>query len=132
MDYTDATNQIAKIEQQTQDLAQQLQTFAQKLDSQAPDPATGKEWVLDLKQIAINVQTQNQTLMMMINQMAEHIHDLEQQLDTHPNPTMQARGWGNQMAPRGGGFWGNVTSGMGMGAGFGVANALIGGIFNAL
>ncbi len=52
----------------------------------------------DLKQIAINVQIQNQTL----------------------------------MAPRGGGFWGNVTSGLGMGAGFGVANALIGGIFNAL
>ena len=49
-----------------------------------------------------------------------------------PNPTMQARGWGTQYAPRGGGFWGNVTSGLGMGAGFGVANALIGGIFNAL
>lgn len=132
MDYTDATTQIAKVEQQTQDLSQQLQAFAQKLSSRAPDTATGKEWVLDLKQIAINVQTQNQTLMMMINQMAEHIHDLEQQLDTHPNPGMQPRGWGMQAAPRGGGFWGNVTSGMGMGAGFGVANALIGGIFNAL
>ncbi|MGA9852262.1 MAG: hypothetical protein WBR15_04965 [Gammaproteobacteria bacterium] len=132
MDYTDATNQIAKIEQQTQDLAQQFQTFAQKLNSKAPDPTTGKEWVLDLKQIAINVQSQNQTVVAMINQMAEHIHDLEQQLGTHPNPTMQARGWGSQMAPRGGGFWGNVTSGMGMGAGFGVANMLIGGIFNAL
>ncbi|MGA9855045.1 MAG: hypothetical protein WBR29_07205 [Gammaproteobacteria bacterium] len=131
MDYSDATNQIAKVEQQTQDLAQQLQDFAQKLSNLAPNPATGKEWVLDLKQIAINVQTQNQTLMM-INQMAEHIHDLEQQLDTHPSPTMQARGWGTQMAPRGGGFWGNVTSGMGMSAGFGVANALIGGIFNAI
>ncbi len=132
MQYTDATNQITKVEQQTQELAQQLQTFAQKLSSQAPDPATGKEWILDLKQIAVDMQTQNQTLVMMINQMAEHIHDLEQQLDTHPNPTVQARGWSNQITPRGGGFWGNVTSGLGMGAGFGVANALIGGIFNAL
>jgi len=132
MDYTDATHQIAKVEQQTQELAQQLQTFAQKLSSQAPDPATGKEWILDLKQIAVDMQTQNQTLVMMINQMAEHVHDLEQQLDTHPNPSVQARGWSSQMTPRGGGFWGNVTSGMGMGAGFGVANALIGGIFNAL
>lgn len=94
MDYTDATSQITKVEQQNQNLAQQLQTFAQKLNSQAPDPTTGKEWVLDLKQIAINVQTQNQALMMMVNQMAEHIHNLEQQLDTHPNPTMQPRGWG--------------------------------------
>ncbi len=132
MDYTDATHQIAEIEQQTQDLAQQFQSLAQKISSQAPDPATGKEWMLDLKQIAINVQSQNQQLAAMVNQMAEHIHDLEQQLDTHPNPTMQARGWGSQMAPRGGGFWGNVTSGLGMGAGFGVANMLIGGIFNAL
>ncbi len=132
MDYTDATHQIAEIEQQTQDLAQQFQSLAQKISSRAPDPATGKEWVLDLKQIAINVQTQNQQLAAMVNQMAEHMHDLEQQLDTHPNPTMQARGWGSQPAPSGGGFWGNVTSGLGMGAGFGVANALIGGIFNAL
>lgn len=131
MDYTDATSQITKVEQQNQNLAQQLQTFAQKLNSQAPDPTTGKEWVLDLKQIAIDVQTQNQALMMMINQMAEHIHNLEQQLDTHPNPTMQPRGWGIQTAPRGGGFWGNVTSGLGLGAGFGVANALVGDIFNA-
>ncbi len=83
-------------------------------------------------QIAINVQSQNQAVVAMINQIAEHIHDLEQQLDTHPNPTMQARDWGSQMAPHGGGFWGNVTSGMGMGAGFGVANMLIGGIFNVL
>lgn len=132
MDYTDATNQIAQIEQQTQQLAQQFQSLGQTLNSKAPDPATGKEWLLDLKQIAINVQSQNQQLAGMVNQMAEHIRNLEQQLDTHPNPTMQARGWGNQMAPRGGGFWGNVTSGLGMGAGFGVANALIGGIFNAL
>ena len=55
MDYTDATHQIAEIEQQTQDLAQQFQSLAQKISSRAPDPATGKEWVLDLKQIAINV-----------------------------------------------------------------------------
>ena len=132
MDYSDATNQITQIEQQTQQLAQQFQSLGQTLNSKAPDPATGKEWLLDLKQIALNVQSQNQQLVAMVNQMAEHMHNLEQQLDTHPNPTMQARGWGNQMAPRGGGFWGNVTSGLGMGAGFGVANALIGGIFNAL
>ena len=132
MQYDDATNQITQIEQQTQQLAQQFQALAQKLNSAAPNPETGKEWVLDLKQIAINVQSQNQQLAAMVNQMAEHMRNLEQQLDTHPNPTMQARGWGGSFAPRGGGFWGNVTSGLGMGAGFGVANALIGGIFNAL
>ena len=132
MDYTDATNQIAQIEQQTQQLAQQFQALAQKLNSAAPNPQAGKDWMLDLKQIAINVQSQNQQFVAMVNQMAEHMHNLEQQLDTHPNPSMQARGWGAQYTSRGGGFWGNVTSGLGMGAGFGVANALIGGIFNAL
>ncbi|MDE2235898.1 MAG: hypothetical protein KGK44_10190 [Gammaproteobacteria bacterium] len=132
MDYTDATNQIAQLEQQTQALSQQFQALGQKLSSQAPNPESGKDWMLDLKQLAINVQSQNQAVVAMINQMAEHIHNLEQQLDTHPNPSVQARGWGTQYAPRGGGFWGNVTSGLGMGAGFGVANALIGGIFNSL
>ncbi|MGH8280215.1 MAG: hypothetical protein ACRETQ_11730, partial [Gammaproteobacteria bacterium] len=122
MQYDDATSQIAKIEQQTQQLATQFQSLGQTLSSKAPDAATGKEWLLDLKQIALNVQSQNQQLVAMVNQMAEHMQNLEQQLNTHPNPTVQARGWGNAYAPRGGGFWGNVTSGLGMGAGFGVAN----------
>lgn len=132
MQYDDATSQIAKIEQQTQQLATQFQSLGQTISSKAPDAATGKEWLLDLKQIALNVQSQNQQLVNMVNQMAEHMQNLEQQLNTHPNPTVQARGWGSNYAPRGGGFWGNVTSGLGMGAGFGVANALIGGIFNAI
>lgn len=132
MQYDDATNQIAQLEQQTQTLAQQFQDLGQKLNSKAPDPATGKEWLLDLKQLALNVQSQNQQLVSMVNQMAEHIHNLEQQLDTHPNPTVQPRGWGAQSTPSGGGFWGNVTSGLGMGAGFGIADSLIGGIFNLL
>ncbi|TAN01234.1 MAG: hypothetical protein EPN39_02670, partial [Chitinophagaceae bacterium] len=102
MQYDDATNQITQLEQQTQTLAQQFQDLGQKLNSKAPDPATGKEWVLDLKQLALNVQSQNQQLVSMVNQMAEHIHNLEQQLDTHPNPTVQPRGWGAQSAPGGG------------------------------
>lgn len=132
MQYDDATNQISQVEKQNQTLAQQFQDLGQKLSTKAPDPTTGKEWLLDLKQLALSVQGQNQQLMSMVNQMAEHIHNLEQQLDTHPNPTMQARGWGAQSAPGGGGFWGNVTSGLGMGAGFGIADSLIGGIFNML
>lgn len=132
MQYNDATNQVAVVEQQTQALAKQFQDLGEKLNSGAPNPNTGKEWLLDLKQLALNVQSQNQQLMSMVNQMAEHIHNLEQQLDTHPNPTMQPRGWGSQSAPSGGGFWGNVTSGLGMGAGFGIADSLIGGIFNML
>ncbi|HKS93161.1 MAG TPA: hypothetical protein VJS16_00715, partial [Gammaproteobacteria bacterium] len=74
MQYDDATHQIAQIEQQTQALAQQFQVLGQKLNSKAPDPATGKEWLLDLKQIALNVQSQNQQLVAMVNQMAEHMH----------------------------------------------------------
>lgn len=42
MYYSDTTHQIAEIEQQTQNLAQNI-------SSQTPDPATGKEWALDLK-----------------------------------------------------------------------------------
>jgi hypothetical protein len=129
MDYSSAQNQVVQVEQQSQAVIQNIQTLAQKMKSAAPDEATGREWAMDLREIAMTVQNQNQMLAMLVTQMGQYIQTLEAQLQTHPNPTVQPRGWGMQ---GGGGFLGNLTAGLGMGAGFGLAEDAINGIFNAL
>jgi len=129
MDYTTAENQIAQVAQQSQTIVQNMQQFAQKLRTAAPDETTGREWALDMREIAMAMQNQNQMMVSMVNQMAEYIKTLEGQLTTHPSPSVQPRGWATQ-APGGGGFWGSVTSGLGVGAGFAVANDLVSDLFN--
>ncbi|HQU15828.1 MAG: hypothetical protein B7Z66_03335 [Chromatiales bacterium 21-64-14] len=130
MDYASAENQIVQVEQQSQTALQNMQTLAQKLRAAAPDETTGREWAMDLREIAMSVQQQNQAVVTMVNQMAEYIRTLEGQLQSHPNPTVQPRGWASQSPMSGGGFWGNVTSGLGMGAGFAVASDVVGDLFN--
>ena len=129
MDYSNAQNQVVQIEQQSQNLLQNIQTLTQKLKAGAPDEATGREWAMDLREIAMTVQNQNQMLAMLVSQMGQYIQTLEAQLQSHPNPTVQPRGWA---ASGGGGFLGNLTAGLGLGAGFGLAEDAINGIFNAL
>ncbi len=129
MDYSTAENQIAQVQQQSQTVIQNIQQFAQKLHSAAPDDTTGREWALDLREIAMSMQTQNQAMVGLVNQMADYIRTLESQLATHPNPSVQPRGWASQPSG-GGGFWSNVTSGLGMGAGFAVASDVVGDLFN--
>jgi hypothetical protein len=129
MDYSSAQNQVMQVEQQSQTLVQNIQTLAQKLKTAAPDEATGREWSMDLREIAMSVQNENQMLANLVLQMGQYIQTLEAQLQTHPAPTVQPRGW---MSSGGGGFLGNLTAGLGMGAGFGLAEDAINGIFNAL
>jgi hypothetical protein len=128
MDFSNAQNQVTQVEQQSQALIQNIQSLAQKLKAAAPDEATGREWAMDLREIAMSVRSENQMLEMLVGQMGQYIQTLEAQLQTHPNPTVQPRGWMNS----GGGFLGNLTAGLGMGAGFGLAEDAINGIFNAL
>jgi hypothetical protein len=129
MDYSSAQNQVMQVEQQSQTLVQNIQTLAQKLKTAAPDEATGREWSMDLREIAMSVQNENQMLANLVLQMGQYIQTLEAQLQTHPAPTVQPRGW---VSSGGGGFLGNLTAGLGMGAGFGLAEDAINGIFNAL
>lgn len=130
MDYASAENQIVQVEQQGQSALQQMQAVAQKLRGAAPDEATGREWAMDLREIALSIQQQNQSVVALVNQMAEYIKTLEGQLQSHPNPAVQPRGWGAQPGMSGGGFWGNVTSGLGMGAGFAVASDVVNDLFS--
>lgn len=125
MDYTMAEQQITQAQQQSQAVMEKMQGFAQKLSSQAPDQTTGREWAMDLREIAMSIQMQNQSTMMLLQQMGQYIHTLENELNTHPAPSIQPRGWSS-----GNGFLGNLTTGLGLGAGFAVAEDVVNDIFN--
>ncbi|MHB8815938.1 MAG: hypothetical protein ACYDAE_22125 [Steroidobacteraceae bacterium] len=132
MDYQTAENQAVQLQQQADQVGQGIKSLAEKLQSKVSDPTLARELMLDLKEAALAVQRQNQSALMLIQQMAEYIHSLETHLNSVPQPTYQTRGWAAQpYAGTGGGFMGNVMSGLGMGAGFGLASDLVSSIFNA-
>jgi hypothetical protein len=133
MDYQTAENQALQLQQQAEQVGQEVKDLAQKLQSKVSDPTLSRELMLDLREAALAIQKQNQSAVMLIQQMAEYIHSLETHLNSQPQMTYQTRGWAAQpYAGTGGGFMGNVMSGLGLGAGFGLASDLVGSIFNAL
>ncbi len=133
MDYQTAETQAQQLQTQADQVGQGIKALAEKLQSTVTDPAIGRDLMLDLREMALAVQKQNQSALMLIQQMAEYIHALESHLNAQPQPTYQTRGWASQpYAGTGGGFMGNVMSGLGMGAGFGLASDLVGSLFNAL
>ncbi|MDE2338558.1 MAG: hypothetical protein KGL14_04665 [Gammaproteobacteria bacterium] len=133
MDYQTAETQAQQLQTQADQVGQGIKSLAEKLQSTVTDPAIGRDLMLDLREMALAVQKQNQSALMLIQQMAEYIHALESHLNAQPQPTYQTRGWASQpYAGTGGGFMGNVMSGLGMGAGFGLASDLVGSLFNAL
>lgn len=133
MDYQTAENQAIQLQQQADQVGQGVKALADKLQSKVADPTLSRELMLDLREAALAIQKQNQSALMLIQQMAEYIHSLETHLNAQPQPTYPTRGWAAQpYAGTGGGFMGNVMSGLGLGAGFGLASDLVGSIFNAL
>jgi len=133
VDYQTAENQAIQLQQQADQVGQGVKALADKLQTKVTDPTLSRELMLDLREAALAIQKQNQSAVLLIQQMAEYIHSLETHLNSQPQPTYQTRGWATQpYAGSGGGFMGNVMSGLGMGAGFGLASDLVGSIFNAL
>jgi len=133
MDYQTAENQAIQLQQQADQVGQGVKALADTLQSKVTDPTLSRELMLDLREAAFAIQKQNQSALLLIQQMAEYIHSLETHLNSQPQPTYQTRGWAAQpYAGTGGGFMGNVMSGLGLGAGFGLASDLVGSIFNAL
>lgn len=132
MDYQTAENQAVQLQQQADQVGQGIKALAEKLQAKISDPMLSRELMLDLKEAALAIQRQNQSALMLIQQMAQYIHSLETHVSSLPQPTYQTRGWAAQpYAGAGGGFMGNVMSGLGMGAGFGLASDLVSSIFNA-
>lgn len=133
MDYQSAENQVVQLQNQADKVVQGIKGLADKLQTKVADPELMRELTLDLREAALSIQQQNQSTLMLVEQMAEYIHSLETHVNSAPQPTFQTRGWANQSyGGGGGGFMSNVMSGLGMGAGFGLANDLVSDIFNAL
>jgi hypothetical protein len=133
MDYESAESQAVQLQNQSDQVAQGIKGLADKLQTKVTDPALARELVLDLREAALSIQKQNQSTLMLVEQMAQYIRTLETHVNSLPQSGFQTRGWANQpYAGSGGGFMGNVMSGLGMGAGFGLANDIVGGLFNAL
>lgn len=133
MDYQTAENQAIQLQQQADQVGQGVKALAEKLQAKVSDPMLARELTLDLKETALSIQRQNQSAVMLIQQMAEYIHSLETHVNSVPQSTYPTRGWAAQPFGRsGGGFMSNVMSGVGLGAGFGLASDLVSSIFNAL
>ncbi len=136
MDYQTAETQAVQLQNQANQVGQELKDLADKLQAKVTDPAISRELMLDLREAVLAIQQQNQSALMLIQQMAEYIHVLESHVSSMPQmpqQSFQTRGWAAQpYYGRTGGFMGNVMSGLGMGAGFGLASDLVSSIFNAL
>ena len=131
MDYQSAESQAMQLQNQANETAQAIKAFADKLQQKVPDPSLQRELLLDLREATLSIQQQNQSALGLIQQMAEYIHVLESHLASVQQPSFQPRGWAAQpyYGSRGG-FMGNVMSGVGLGAGFGLASDLVNSIFN--
>jgi hypothetical protein len=132
MDYQTAENQAIQLQNQANQVGQEFKQLAEKLQGKVADPTLSRELMLDLREAAVAIQQQNQSSLALIQQMAEYIHSLETHINSQPQPSYQTRGWSQQpYAGSGGGFMSNVMSGLGMGAGFGLASDLVGSLFSA-
>ena len=127
MDYIQAEQQITGIQQQSQETKNRLQQFAQKLSGCVGDQNTARDLAMDLREIAMVLQQQQQQTLFVLQQMGQHIQQLEMAVQSHPPAAQyaQPRGWG-----AGGGFLSNLTTGLGLGAGIGIGEDLVNDVFN--
>ncbi len=136
MDYQIFDQQYNQIAQTTQNNIQGLQQLAQKMQGVIPDQMAARDLILDLRNAAMNLQSQQQNINMLLQQMGQRIQQLEMQLQQMGQPGMNPNVSGQRAwnAPSqgmgGGGFMGNVMTGLGLGAGFAVADNIVDDIFN--
>ena len=77
MDYSMLDQQYNQLQQQTQNNLQALQQVAGRVNAMAPDNITGREISMELRGLAMNLQQQQQNVGLMLQQMAQHIQQLE-------------------------------------------------------
>ncbi len=147
MDLQTVEQQYNQLQQEAQGVMQGLQTLAGKLKTAADGGnQDAREWLLDLKELALNIQTEQQqvmTLMQAMHQAAQN--DMTamqgqggQWQPGYPQPAQPRPDYGpwgsGQPQQQSGGFLSSLEhSGFGqalmMGAGFGIGDDLINSIF---
>lgn len=144
MDLQTVEQQYNQLQQEAQGVMQSLQALAGKLKTAADGGnQDAREWLLDLKELALNIQTEQQQVMNLMQAMHQAVQNDMAAMQGNPSqqwqpgypqtPQSQPQGYGQQ-PQQGGGFLSSVEhSGFGkmimMGAGFGIGDDLINSIF---
>jgi hypothetical protein len=136
VDVETVDQEYQQLQQESQQLTQAIQGFAGKLQAAGDSgDAQAKEWILDLKGIALQIQQEQlqvQALLQALHGFA--VNTMQQAPPAQAAAPLQAvapqpQGGGMLSRFMGGGFGQAMTTGVGMGAGFGLADSVINGIF---
>ena len=141
MDVQTIDEQYAQLESASQQVYQELKTLATKLQTEAGNGnQQAREWVLDLREIALAIQSQQQqtsNLLQAIHGFVANENQAYSAQPGYPPPGYQQPGYAsggflqpaNPAAPRQGGLGGFLQSGFGrameMGVGFGLGDDLM-------
>jgi hypothetical protein len=133
MDTDTIDQEYQQLQQESQTLTQAIQDFATKLQTAGnAGEANAKEWILDLKGIALQIQQEQLQMQALLQALHGFVGNALQPAPQAPAQaaTTQLHGGGLLSRFQGGGFGQAMTQGIGMGAGFGLADSLISSIFN--
>jgi hypothetical protein len=134
MDVATIDNEYQQLQQEAQQASQTIGDLANKLQAAAQGgDANAKEWVLDLKGIALQIQAeqlQTQALLQALHDFA--VNTMQSAPPPAPVQAVQSAPEAGGMLShfRGGGFGQAITQGAGMGVGFGLADSVINSIFS--
>ena len=144
MDTATIDQAYGQLQGEFQDVAKSVQELAGKLQAASQAGNTdAKEWLLDLKQIALDVKDEQVQVNELLQAIHSYVDNSNQQVQQMPQFQQQPQqgggmlgGGGGMFGGRGGGgMFGNFLGGgfgraMEMGAGIGIGDQLINSIFN--
>jgi small-conductance mechanosensitive channel len=136
MDTATIDQAYGQLQAEFQDVAKSVQELAEKLQAASQAGNTdAKEWLLDLKQIALDVKDEQVQVNTLLQAIHSYVDNSNQQFQQMPQYQQMPQHGGGLFGGRGGGgMFGNFLGGgfgqaMAMGAGFGLGDDLINSIF---
>ena len=140
MDVATVDQEYQQLQQESTALTQSIQDFATKLQTAGDaGDAQAKEWVLDLKGVALQIQQEQLQVQALLVALHDFVgNNLAQQASAAPAAAVapqqeaapQAQSSGLLSHFKSGGFGQAMEQGVGMGVGFGIADSVINSIFN--
>jgi uncharacterized protein YhaN len=137
MDTSTIDQAYGQLQAEFQDVAKSVQALAEKLQAAAGSgDSNAREWLLDLKQIALDVKDEQVQVNELLQAIHAYIDENNQHLQQMPQQMPMPMGGGmfGGGGPRRGGLFGGLMGGgfgqaMMMGAGIGLGDDLINSIF---
>jgi len=128
MDAQTVDQDYAQLQQQAQQTTALIQTLAGKLQAAAAGDTNAREWMLDLKEIALGVQQEEgqvSLLLQSIHSMVDNHVQSPQYQQQYQQPQYQQQGGGMLQQFLGGGFGRAIVSGAGFGIGDDIINKIL-------